>query len=267
MINYVRAQACVACLHPEDSLLQAAESKSVSRRWLSNTNGSSSQCSLHNAPIFRLLLKVAVNGTHQCESFNFCGDVCPNHFSMRRLLVSERENTNQQTNKRKTNKRLHKQKRSNKHTNEHTNKHTNKDSSNVCLHRNKKHATANQWPNGVFCRMLGYSAGRVPCPGRPPSMCTLYRKGCLRLLFPDSLSPRKSKHLNRKRLLRDSRSNWAMNLSISTCPRNSLNLLSINARKSLTMRDVSRAVSPARATQCSCKTAVPPSSGFPASIP
>jgi hypothetical protein len=40
-----------------------------------------SQCSLHNAPIFRLLLKVAVNGTHQCESLNFCGALCPNlHF-------------------------------------------------------------------------------------------------------------------------------------------------------------------------------------------
>jgi hypothetical protein len=37
-----------------------------------------SQCSLHNAPIFRLLLKVAVNGTHQCESLNFCGTFCPN---------------------------------------------------------------------------------------------------------------------------------------------------------------------------------------------
>ena len=37
-----------------------------------------SQCSLHNAPIFRLLLKVAVNGTHQCESLNFCGASCPN---------------------------------------------------------------------------------------------------------------------------------------------------------------------------------------------
>ena len=37
----------------------------------------SSQCSLHNAPIFRLLLKVAVNGTHQCESFNFCGAHAP----------------------------------------------------------------------------------------------------------------------------------------------------------------------------------------------
>ena len=33
----------------------------------------SSQRSLHNAPIFRLLLKVAVNGTHQCDLSNFCG--------------------------------------------------------------------------------------------------------------------------------------------------------------------------------------------------
>ena len=32
-----------------------------------------SQRSLHNAPIFRLLLKVAVNGTHQCDLTNFCG--------------------------------------------------------------------------------------------------------------------------------------------------------------------------------------------------
>jgi hypothetical protein len=30
-----------------------------------------SQRSLHNAPIFRLLLKVAVNGTHQCDFQNF----------------------------------------------------------------------------------------------------------------------------------------------------------------------------------------------------
>ena len=36
-----------------------------------------SQCSLHNAPIFRLLLKVAVKGTHQCESLNFCGTSVP----------------------------------------------------------------------------------------------------------------------------------------------------------------------------------------------
>ena len=32
-----------------------------------------SQRSLHNEPIFRLLLKVAVNGTHQCDFLNFCG--------------------------------------------------------------------------------------------------------------------------------------------------------------------------------------------------
>ena len=29
-----------------------------------------SQRSLHNAPIFRLLLKVAVNGTHECDFLN-----------------------------------------------------------------------------------------------------------------------------------------------------------------------------------------------------
>jgi len=38
-----------------------------------------SQRSLHNAPIFRLLLKVAVNGTHQCDFLNFCGDLGPQH--------------------------------------------------------------------------------------------------------------------------------------------------------------------------------------------
>ena len=36
-----------------------------------------SQRSLHDTPIFRLLLKVAVNGTHQCDSFNFCGSFGP----------------------------------------------------------------------------------------------------------------------------------------------------------------------------------------------
>ena len=35
--------------------------------------GWSSQRSLHSAEIFRLLLKVAVSGTHQCDSHNFCG--------------------------------------------------------------------------------------------------------------------------------------------------------------------------------------------------
>ena len=37
----------------------------------------SSQRSLHDAPIFRLLLKVAVNGTHQCDLLNFCGTQVP----------------------------------------------------------------------------------------------------------------------------------------------------------------------------------------------
>ena len=38
-----------------------------------------SQRSLHYAPIFRLLLKVAVKGTHQCDFFNFCGAFGPQH--------------------------------------------------------------------------------------------------------------------------------------------------------------------------------------------
>ena len=38
-----------------------------------------SQRSLHNAPTFRLLLKVVVNGTHQCDSHNFCGASCSNN--------------------------------------------------------------------------------------------------------------------------------------------------------------------------------------------
>ena len=41
-----------------------------------------SQRSLHNAPIFRLLLKVAVNGTHQCDFQNFCGALAPNIFTL-----------------------------------------------------------------------------------------------------------------------------------------------------------------------------------------
>ena len=39
-----------------------------------------SQRSLHNAPIFRLLLKVAVNGTHQCDFQNFCGAFEPQRY-------------------------------------------------------------------------------------------------------------------------------------------------------------------------------------------
>ena len=36
---------------------------------------SASQRSLQDAPIFRLLLKVAVKGTHQCDFFNFWGSL------------------------------------------------------------------------------------------------------------------------------------------------------------------------------------------------
>ena len=43
---------------------------SVNQYWI---NPVTSQRSLHYAPIFRLLLKVAVNGTHQCDFLNFCG--------------------------------------------------------------------------------------------------------------------------------------------------------------------------------------------------
>ena len=44
-----------------------------------------SQRSLHNAPIFRLLLKVAVNGTHQCDFQNFCGALGPQRFTFLRV--------------------------------------------------------------------------------------------------------------------------------------------------------------------------------------
>ena len=44
--------------------------------------GWSSQRSLHSAPIFRLLLKVAVNGTHQCDSHNFWGALSSNKHSV-----------------------------------------------------------------------------------------------------------------------------------------------------------------------------------------
>ena len=42
-------------------------------QWCGHSRYSGIQRSLQNAPIFRLLLKVAVNGTHQCDLSNFCG--------------------------------------------------------------------------------------------------------------------------------------------------------------------------------------------------
>ena len=53
---------------------------------LLSCQGVSSQRSLHNAPIFRLLLKVAVNGTHQCDYSNFCGN--PGSQRSARLMAS-----------------------------------------------------------------------------------------------------------------------------------------------------------------------------------
>ena len=50
-----------------------------------------SQRSLHNAPIFRLLLKVAVNGTHQCDFPNFCGQQCPTCFCIQQAITSKCE--------------------------------------------------------------------------------------------------------------------------------------------------------------------------------
>ena len=50
--------------------------------------GFSSQRSLHNAPIFRLLLKVAVNGTHQCDFLNFCGAFEPQQHNASIAIVT-----------------------------------------------------------------------------------------------------------------------------------------------------------------------------------
>ena len=48
---------------------------------------SSSQRSLHNAPIFRLLLKVAVKGTHQCDFTNFWGSLGIQHMQWFECIV------------------------------------------------------------------------------------------------------------------------------------------------------------------------------------
>ena len=62
-ISWCRLLGC----RPEEK----AVNQMIVQEWLPHCQAS--QCSLHNAPIVRLLLKVAVNGTHQCESLNFCG--------------------------------------------------------------------------------------------------------------------------------------------------------------------------------------------------
>ena len=52
------------------------------------SDGGASQRSLHNAPIFRLLLKVAVKGTHQCDFLNFCGAIWPQRDRIVHFVVS-----------------------------------------------------------------------------------------------------------------------------------------------------------------------------------
>ena len=64
----------------------SSETVGAQTSWLPNSKGLGnrpSQRSLHNAPIFRLLLKVAVKGTHQCDLSNFCGGFWPPTFEQR----------------------------------------------------------------------------------------------------------------------------------------------------------------------------------------
>ena len=56
------------------------------------TKGCASQRSLHNAPIFRLLLKVAVKGTHQCDFLNFCGAIWPQQSKQGRNMKRDATN-------------------------------------------------------------------------------------------------------------------------------------------------------------------------------
>ena len=58
---------CISCV------AHSPASTFIELHFASWCNTEASQRSLHNAPIFRLLLKVAVNGTHQCDFLNFCG--------------------------------------------------------------------------------------------------------------------------------------------------------------------------------------------------
>ena len=48
-----------------------------------------SQRSLHNAPIFRLLLKVAVDGTHQCDFLNVCGALAPKGLCQSKIHLAQ----------------------------------------------------------------------------------------------------------------------------------------------------------------------------------
>ena len=70
-----KGQACGAKCRPR--LVWAAPTPCKEKRINRPLPGCASQRSLHNEPIFRLLLKVAVKGTQQCEFLNFCGVYSP----------------------------------------------------------------------------------------------------------------------------------------------------------------------------------------------
>ena len=64
LVILIGKEMCHDCLSLQKKEDIAFEKKGMQ----SVTTTPVSQRSLHNAPIFRLLLKVAVNGTHQCDS-------------------------------------------------------------------------------------------------------------------------------------------------------------------------------------------------------
>ena len=76
------AFVCVCAPFPQSINARSKSSASILSWGHAGCHSIASQRSLHNAPIFRLLLKVAVNGTHQCESLNFCGALRPNSASL-----------------------------------------------------------------------------------------------------------------------------------------------------------------------------------------
>ena len=71
------SKRCGQCKFEAEGHVSKQEQRCVARDKLSWAS-ISSQRSLHSAPIFRLSLKVAVNGTHQCDFHNFWGALCSN---------------------------------------------------------------------------------------------------------------------------------------------------------------------------------------------
>ena len=70
--NYIQV-AGVVCVPAQENWTPYSFRAKASQFQVSYIYLLPSQRSLHDAPIFRLLLKVAVNGTHQCDFLNFCG--------------------------------------------------------------------------------------------------------------------------------------------------------------------------------------------------